>query len=663
MAAPPGSGAARCPGNRGRAERRARPAPAPRHSATPTWTGDFLLLHNRQLLGDLVQRVWRVMCASVSGVSCARVCLVCAHVCLVCVRVCLVRASVSGVRARVCLVCARVCLVRVSVSGARERVWCARERVWCARERVCRFIKTPHGRGGMPMRAVFEKAQRTLAPVKVTGGDRSLLMLSMCLGRCLPRSLQAPVAAGPGRCRPRSLQAPVAAGPGRCRPRSLQAPVAAGPGRCRPRSLQARSPQARTVEAAKLDGAAVSPAWPPDPPTPTPHPEEQFISEARHAGSGHKDAGTITDVCNSIDLPEVEIISLLEEQLPHYRLRADTIYGYDHDDWLHTPLISPDTTIDLTNEQIDETLKYMLLCAERVGQMTKTYNDIDAVTRLLEEAIHYPGKSMCSTSSTYTVTTCRILHPSDQLTHLTSSLQVLPTSFCGSVGALSSPPAGSPCTPRRLSLAESFTNLREGTTTTSTSLGLVRLLKERGISAAIYQSLGPSLQLPKPPTLPSTPPNSPLLPPGPWPDSRGPSGPQDPFLASLPASSLLKELRGEKTTRHVDSQTEVSMSRIGLVARVKRLGIGKAVESAPRPPDGTLDSGDGGRGLRSVATLLGDGQAHISLSPIGGLHLNAGIRRNRSLPTMMGASMQIRGPVSVPTGIMMGPALPPPDLQ
>ena len=64
------------------------------------------------------------------------------------------------------------------------------------------------------------------------------------------------------------------------------------------------------------------------------------------------------DVCNSTNLPEVEIISLLEEQLPHYKLRADTIYGYDHDDWLHTPLISPDANIDLTTEQIEETLKY-----------------------------------------------------------------------------------------------------------------------------------------------------------------------------------------------------------------------------------------------------------------------------------------------------------------
>ncbi|KAF6714393.1 Trafficking kinesin-binding protein 1 [Oryzias melastigma] len=98
-----------------------------------------------------------------------------------------------------------------------------------------------------------------------------------------------------------------------------------------------------------------------------------------------KDAQTITDVCNSTDLPELEIISLLEEQLPVYKLRADTIFGYDQDDWLHTPLVDPDSALDLTTEQIDETLKYFLLCADRVGQMTKTYSDIDAVTRLLEE--------------------------------------------------------------------------------------------------------------------------------------------------------------------------------------------------------------------------------------------------------------------------------------
>ncbi|XP_056439456.1 trafficking kinesin-binding protein 1-like [Gadus chalcogrammus] len=157
---------------------------------------------------------------------------------------------------------------------------------------------------------------------------------------------------------------------------------------------------------------------PPDPcgppPGPSPLQEEQYVSEGeqyvsegeQYVGEGEqyvsrgeppateppdlatpdcRDAETITDVCNSTDLPEFEIISLLEEQLPVYRLRADTVYGYDNDDWLHTPLIAPDARLDLTAEQIEETLKYFLLCADRVGQMTKTYNDIDAITRLLEE--------------------------------------------------------------------------------------------------------------------------------------------------------------------------------------------------------------------------------------------------------------------------------------
>lgn len=64
------------------------------------------------------------------------------------------------------------------------------------------------------------------------------------------------------------------------------------------------------------------------------------------------------DLCNSTDLPELEIISLLEEQLPVYKLRADTVFGYEQDDWLHTPLVEPHVVLDLTTEQIEETLKY-----------------------------------------------------------------------------------------------------------------------------------------------------------------------------------------------------------------------------------------------------------------------------------------------------------------
>uniref|UniRef100_A0A673JBH3 Trafficking kinesin-binding protein 1-like n=1 Tax=Sinocyclocheilus rhinocerous TaxID=307959 RepID=A0A673JBH3_9TELE len=92
-----------------------------------------------------------------------------------------------------------------------------------------------------------------------------------------------------------------------------------------------------------------------------------------------------SDLCSSVDLPEVEIVSLLTEKLPKYTLRADHVFGYEHDDWLHTPLLPPEAPLGLTQEQIDETLKYFLLCSERVGQITKTYHDIEAVTHLLEE--------------------------------------------------------------------------------------------------------------------------------------------------------------------------------------------------------------------------------------------------------------------------------------
>uniref|UniRef100_F7EPZ5 Huntingtin associated protein 1 n=1 Tax=Monodelphis domestica TaxID=13616 RepID=F7EPZ5_MONDO len=88
-------------------------------------------------------------------------------------------------------------------------------------------------------------------------------------------------------------------------------------------------------------------------------------------------------LCN--DVPEVEIITLLEEQLPHYKLRADSVFGYEHHDWIQTPMVPSDVPGHLTPTQIQETLQYFLLCSERVSQVTKTYHDIEAVTSLLEE--------------------------------------------------------------------------------------------------------------------------------------------------------------------------------------------------------------------------------------------------------------------------------------
>ncbi|XP_048009805.1 trafficking kinesin-binding protein 1 isoform X1 [Megalobrama amblycephala] len=268
-------------------------------------------------------------------------------------------------------------------------------------------------------------------------------------------------------------------------------------------------------------------------------------------------------------------------------------------------------------------------------------------------SVHFPGKCMSHTSSTYTFTTCRILHPTDELTRVTPSLLSGPSlaSCVMSNSSLRSTPVSTPCTPRRLSVAESFTNLRDSTKTTSTSLGLVRLLQERGISAAVYNPLSWDRADRAPPpdpysshtasplhtcpdTLPSTPPNSPSKSKPVRPVLPVDYSPSDPpyetFLASRPASSILKEVReaDERAQTDTQCQTEVSVQNLRLVDKVKKFSM------APR----TLASGIGRPGPPFGAHA-------VVTSPIGGLPvLNSGMRRNRSYPAMVGASMAMKGP-------------------
>uniref|UniRef100_A0A8C1SZJ8 Trafficking protein, kinesin binding 1a n=1 Tax=Cyprinus carpio TaxID=7962 RepID=A0A8C1SZJ8_CYPCA len=281
--------------------------------------------------------------------------------------------------------------------------------------------------------------------------------------------------------------------------------------------------------------------------------------------------------------------------------------------------------------------------------------------------VHFPGKCMSHTSSTYTFTTCRILHPTDELTRVTPSLLSGPSlaSCVMSNSSLCSTPVSTACTPRRLSLAESFTNLRDSTKTTSTSLGLVRLLQERGISAAVYNPLSwdrvDRAPLPDPcsshttsPThtgpdmLPSTPPNSPskTKPTSPvFPVDYSPSDPPyETFLASRPASSILKEVReaDERAWTDTQCQTEVSVQNLRLVDKVKKFSL------APR----TLTPGMGRSGLPFGAHA-------VLTSPMGGLPvLNSGMRRNRSYPAMVGASMAMKGPGPPTEDMMLAPGPP-----
>ncbi|XP_077159179.1 trafficking kinesin-binding protein 1 isoform X5 [Paroedura picta] len=296
-----------------------------------------------------------------------------------------------------------------------------------------------------------------------------------------------------------------------------------------------------------------------------------------------------------------------------------------------------------------------------------------------EGSVHHPGKCMSQTNSTFTFTTCRILHPSDELTRVTPSLNAAPTPACGSVGNLKGTPVATPCTPRRLSLVESSTNLRESTTTMSTSLGLVWLLKERGISAAVYNPQSwdragrntlLSTYSPKMAAIPSTPPNSPMQTPSSSPPSfefKCTSPPYDNFLASKPASSILKEVRDKKNIRNIESQTDVSVSNLNLVDKVKKFGIAKVVSSGQaQAPAVTDDRGPLLCGAqRPVKAFVPGGLVPEGLplgpavtSAIGGIQLNSGIRRNRSFPTMVGSSMQMKGPSTLTPGILMGAKLP-----
>ncbi|XP_052414823.1 trafficking kinesin-binding protein 2 isoform X2 [Carassius gibelio] len=235
-----------------------------------------------------------------------------------------------------------------------------------------------------------------------------------------------------------------------------------------------------------------------------------------------------------------------------------------------------------------------------------------------------PGKYQSSTFSTYTFTTCRILHPSD-------STQVTPSSACSpsvsdyTPSSLRAGPS-TPVTPCRLSLGDSFPVRRPA----APPGGLAKILLEKGISAQ-----GPAaVPAPKKPLslrrLPGTPPNSPSHSPcsSPVPfDSR--STALDNFLASRPAELFLQDVYGLKLGRaprpdllspdrssHGPS-IKPDCHAFNLVEHLRKLGLDKKV----------LHGSDAeGAHPQGSATFLATG---------GGSLLD-GLRRNQSLPVMVG---------------------------
>ncbi|KAF6116695.1 trafficking kinesin protein 2 [Phyllostomus discolor] len=238
-----------------------------------------------------------------------------------------------------------------------------------------------------------------------------------------------------------------------------------------------------------------------------------------------------------------------------------------------------------------------------------------------------PGKCLSCTNLTFTFTTCRILYPSD-ITQVTPS-SGFPSLSCGSSSSSSSNTAvNSPAMPYRLSIGESITNRRDSTVTCSSTMSLAKLLQERGISAKVYHSpvaenslLQP---LPKALAIPSTPPNSPSHSPC---SSPLPFEPRvhlsENFLASRPAETFLQEMYGLRPSQN---PPDVGQRKMNLVDRLKRLGIARAIK--------TPDAQENGRSQEAeIGLRRPDSTVYLK----SGSNLLSGLRRNQSLPVMMGS--------------------------
>lgn len=249
------------------------------------------------------------------------------------------------------------------------------------------------------------------------------------------------------------------------------------------------------------------------------------------------------------------------------------------------------------------------------------------VTVSTSVATSNPGKCLSCTNLTFTFTTCRILHPSD-ITQVTPS-SGFPSLSCGSSSSSSSNTAvNSPAMPYRLSIGESITNRRDSTVTCSSTMSLAKLLQERGISAKVYHSpvsenslLQP---LPKALAIPSTPPNSPSHSPC---SSPLPFEPRvhlsENFLASRPAETFLQEMYGLRPSQN---PPDVGQRKMNLVDRLKRLGIARVIK--------TPDAQENGRSQEAeIGLRRPDSTVYLK----SGSNLLSGLRRNQSLPVMMGS--------------------------
>ncbi|XP_055494338.1 trafficking kinesin-binding protein 2 [Leucoraja erinacea] len=239
-------------------------------------------------------------------------------------------------------------------------------------------------------------------------------------------------------------------------------------------------------------------------------------------------------------------------------------------------------------------------------------------------AVRNPGKCLSQTNSTYTFTTCRILHPTD-IVQVSASIGYapVPNAASSSVNVITSP--STPIATCRPSIGESFTKRRESTTTLSTTSSLQKLLQDRGISAGVYHCpllqtppVVPPKMLPIPRTPPNSPSRSPCLSPLPF-DMRGAI---DNFLASRPAETLLHEVYCLKPGR---SGADYAPTSLNLVKKLQKMGITQAVAPWNTPEGDDSQERKAKQHLQESAMFMGTGSS-----------LLGALRRNQSLPSVLG---------------------------
>ncbi|CAL8390349.1 unnamed protein product [Boreogadus saida] len=222
-------------------------------------------------------------------------------------------------------------------------------------------------------------------------------------------------------------------------------------------------------------------------------------------------------------------------------------------------------------------------------------------------SVQHPGKCQSSTYSTYTVTTCRILHPND-ITQVTSSSQpmwsVAPPDPPSSLRTRPS----TPVTPCRLILGgSSCFPPRRPPAPPPTGAGLAKLVLDRGISASARPAPSPPPRRRPAPPLPQGPAGGPPPPGGPpGAGDQRPALALDNFLASRPAELFLQDVYGLNLGRappHPDLPSPRPDApppkgsggggggggppdpvSVGLVERLCRLGFGRVLQGPADPP-------------------------------------------------------------------------------